>query len=486
MSAGQAPDFLQAVVGYRAWHVEDDGLLRPWTFTALPWATGANTAVCARDVRHAPPVADCMCGLYALTDPGDRRLDFRSDQAVGAIAAWGDLEVHRSGFRAEHACVVALALPDRAGHDQRMALERAAERYGVPLVPADQLSAEALRHGAPLPDGFVDPAPVWPAPRPPGASRGAPAPVPAVDPVAFGTGARGIALDAHLWVETALGAVVVGLTDALARDLGGPLRLTLPEPGATLEAGDRAATVSAGGATFGVWAPVGGAVLAVNPRLAEDPDLLARDPEGAGWLLRIAPREWERDAAAVTWGVAAARHYAAVVARDAARGDAFADVRLERLRAIPPVRSAADVLAVLRAEREATRFAGAEAVHVELGGRIRDALAADPALRAHLGRADVVVRFALREPEASLVLDLRDGGARVSPSLPDGVATADLELECTAEDAYRWFIGQLDAASALRCRDLVSSAGPGPTFRALAVLKHLRIPAWDAAPTWSR
>src|SRR5690242_3820423 len=35
-----APDFLQAVVGYRAWHVEDDGLLRPWTFQKLPWKPG--------------------------------------------------------------------------------------------------------------------------------------------------------------------------------------------------------------------------------------------------------------------------------------------------------------------------------------------------------------------------------------------------------------------------------------------------------------
>ncbi|MCW2996355.1 MAG: hypothetical protein JWQ18_3850, partial [Conexibacter sp.] len=93
MSDEAAPDFLEAVVGYRAWHVEEDGLLRPWTFLALPWAPGANHAVCARDVRHAPPVADCMCGLYALTDPADRRLDFRADQAVGAIAAWGDMEV---------------------------------------------------------------------------------------------------------------------------------------------------------------------------------------------------------------------------------------------------------------------------------------------------------------------------------------------------------------------------------------------------------
>jgi glycine cleavage system H lipoate-binding protein len=475
MSSGNAaPDFLEAVVGYRAWHVEEDGLLRPWTFMALAWEPGANRAVCARDVRHSPPVADCMCGLYALTDPADRRLDFRADQAVGAIAAWGDLEVHRSGFRAEHACVTALALPDRAGFEQREALARAAERYGVPLVAADRLSDEALRHGAPLPDDLWAPSPSWPPPRRrTGGSRDAQAlpRVPAVDPAAFGTAARGIALDAHLWVETALGAVVVGLTAALARDLGGDL-------------GDPAATVSTAAGTFGVWAPVGGSVLAVNPRLADDPDLLARDPEGAGWLLRLAPRDWERDAPAVTWGAAATRHYAAVVARDAERGDAFADVRLERLRALPPVRSAGDVLAHLRAEREAPRFPDAEAVMVELGGRVRDALAIDAALRTRLGRIDLVVRFALHEPDAELLLDFRGGQAQLLQREP--AAGVDLELSCSGEDAYRWFIGKLDPASALRCGDLRSSAGPSPTLRALAVLKHLRIGAWDPAPIWTR
>src|SRR3954451_22975634 len=478
-----APDFVEAVVGYRAWHIEDDGLLRPWTFTALPWQPGANRAVCAREVRHEPPVADCMCGLYALTDPADRRLDFRADQAVGAIAAWGDLEVHRTGFRAEQACVTALALPDRAGFEQRAALARAAERYGVPLVAADRLSDEALRHGAPLPDDLWTPGPAWPASRR-DRERSRASRVPSVDPAAFGTAARGIALDAHLWVATALGAVVVGLTRALAADLGGEPQLTLPTPGASLEAGDLVATARVGAGTFGVWAPVGGSVLAVNPRLVEDPGLLPRDPEGAGWLLRMAPRDWDREAGAVTWGAAADRHYAALLERDAARGDAFADVRLERLRALPPVRNAGDVLAHLRAEREALRFADAEAVHVELGGRVRDALAGDPALRAHLGRLDVVVTFALREPAATLTLDLRGRQAQLLAREPAG--GVDLELACTAEDAYRWFVGKLDAASALRCGDLASSAAPGPTLRALAVLKHLRVEAWDVLPRCTR
>jgi hypothetical protein len=94
------------------------------------------------------------------------------------------------------------------------------------------------------------------------------------------------------------------------------------------------------------------------------------------------------------------------------------------------------------------------------------------------------VRFALREPDATLVLDLRDGRAQVLTNAPAG--PAGLELACTAEDAYRWFIGKLDPASALRCGDLVSSTGPGPTLRTLAVLKHLRIEAWDVLPSWAR
>jgi glycine cleavage system H protein len=475
MSDGSAvaPDFVEPVIGFRAWHIDDDGLLRPWTFNRLAWDPGVNRAQCARDRRHRPPVTDCMCGLYALTDPSDHRLHLQGDQAVGAIAAWGDLEVHRTGFRAEHACVVALALPEHADDDQRERLERAAARYDVALVKPRELSAAARRHGAPLDLDLLPP--TWPAPR----RRGD---VPAVDPASFGGAARGIALDAHLWVETALGAVVVGATRALAERLGATPLLHLPEPGTVLEAGDRAATATAEGGAFAVWAPVGGRVLAVNQRLAEDPGLVTRDPEGSGWLLRLAPRAWEDEARAVTWGTAARRHYAACLARDGARGDAFADVRLERLHALPPVRSAGEVLAALREHRGTPRFADADEVAVELGGRLRDALAADPALRARLGRLDTVVAFALRDPEATIVLDLREREARLGCGDADD---PDVVLSCAAEDAYRWFTGSLDPACAVRTGDLGSSVGLGPTLRTLAVLKHLRVERWVPAPRWS-
>ena len=233
-------------------------------------------------------------------------------------------------------------------------------------------------------------------------------------------GARGIALDAHLWVETALGSVVVGLTRALGAALGAASRrLALPEPGAALEAGDHAATVTGAGGAFGIWAPVGGSVLAVNPRLADDPGAAGARPRGRG--LAAAPRAARLGARRRRghWGAGGRRATTRrCLARDAARGDAFADVRLERLHALPPVRSAADVLAALRAERAAPRFPDAAAVDEQLGRRLRDALAADPALRARLARLDRVVRFVLHEPEAELVARLpratRGAGPRAS------------------------------------------------------------------------
>ena len=72
--------------------------------------------------------------------------------AVGAIAAWGEIEVYAAGFRAEYASVIALAhQPSRsAGAPAR--LREAARRYGVRLVSLADLEAEAREFALPLAD----------------------------------------------------------------------------------------------------------------------------------------------------------------------------------------------------------------------------------------------------------------------------------------------------------------------------------------------
>ena len=158
--------FVQPVVGFRVWKLSAEGALLPRAVSALarleaePWQPGRNDARCMYLGRsrgpHPPPHADCDCGLHAYHDLARMARAARAEECVGgAIAAWGDLQVHRSGFRAQHAQVVALAIPDTVGMAARARL--AAARYDVPLVGCDELQACAAAHGAPLP-GAVRPA----------------------------------------------------------------------------------------------------------------------------------------------------------------------------------------------------------------------------------------------------------------------------------------------------------------------------------------
>src|SRR5689334_22146483 len=142
-----APDFIEPLIGFRAWHLDPDGALVPWSLQgAGAWQPGVNTAVCHAGRKHRPPASRCMCGLYALASSRDDRLHGRDGQIVGAIAAWGDIELHRTGFRAEHAAIAALAPP----YGRHEAAQRAAARYEVPLVELDELEVTARGHGRPV------------------------------------------------------------------------------------------------------------------------------------------------------------------------------------------------------------------------------------------------------------------------------------------------------------------------------------------------
>jgi hypothetical protein len=75
---------------------------------------------------------------------------------VGAIAAWGEIEVYAAGFRAEYAAVIALVQPSRStGPPAR--LREAARRYRVRLVSLADLEAEVREFALPLPDEVLPP-----------------------------------------------------------------------------------------------------------------------------------------------------------------------------------------------------------------------------------------------------------------------------------------------------------------------------------------
>lgn len=182
------PTFSECVIGYRYWLLDPTGQLRAITMTKQAWQPGTNTAHCRpndhghgamwstwlglADETHPAPAKDCHCGLYGWNDLSDdytgaNEVDASARLVVlGAIAAWGDLRVHHKGFRAQHACIVALALAPATSQRVRDTLQRVAGEYRVPLVHADTLQAEAERHGTPLPEH------VRPSPPPPSSHRG--------------------------------------------------------------------------------------------------------------------------------------------------------------------------------------------------------------------------------------------------------------------------------------------------------------------------
>jgi len=94
----------------------------------------------------------------------------------------------------------------------------------------------------------------------------------------------------HEWVRLESdGTAVIGITDYAQNSLGDITYVQLPQPGATLKAGDGFGVVESVKAASDVYAPIGGTVAAVNEALTDAPELVNRDPYGEGWLLKLKP-----------------------------------------------------------------------------------------------------------------------------------------------------------------------------------------------------
>jgi hypothetical protein len=146
-----APDLVRAVIGFRQWRLRDDCL---WSLHASDaWGRGLQTARCLGDEAHdAPaPLNECTCGFYAWYSPTPRTASAATpDLVAGAVAMWGQVELHAHGMRAQHAMIVALALPFSWGAKRRRLLT-VARSLEVPTVAARKLKAAALEHGDVIP-----------------------------------------------------------------------------------------------------------------------------------------------------------------------------------------------------------------------------------------------------------------------------------------------------------------------------------------------
>jgi glycine cleavage system H protein len=97
----------------------------------------------------------------------------------------------------------------------------------------------------------------------------------------------------HEWVGPAAGgsALRVGITDFAQDALGDIVYVQLPDPGTEVKAGEAFGEIESTKSVSEVYAPVSGTVTARNEQLADAPELVNREPYGAGWLVEIEPSE---------------------------------------------------------------------------------------------------------------------------------------------------------------------------------------------------
>ncbi len=82
-------------------------------------------------------------------------------------------------------------------------------------------------------------------------------------------------------------AVRIGITDYAQDALGDVVFVDLPAVGTAVAAGDSVGELESTKSVSEMYAPVSGAVVAVNEALANTPQLLNQDPYGEGWLCVI-------------------------------------------------------------------------------------------------------------------------------------------------------------------------------------------------------
>lgn len=94
-------------------------------------------------------------------------------------------------------------------------------------------------------------------------------------------------LESHEWFKLDGDIVTVGISQFAADELTDVTYVELPKVGAMLEAGRVFGEVESVKATSDLNTAVGGKVVEVNPRLADEPELVNSDPFGDGWMIKI-------------------------------------------------------------------------------------------------------------------------------------------------------------------------------------------------------
>ena len=92
----------------------------------------------------------------------------------------------------------------------------------------------------------------------------------------------------HEWIKIENGNVaIVGITDFAQKELGDIVYVEVETVGKPLEADAIFGSVEAVKTVSDLYLPVSGTIIALNPALASQPELVNSDPYGEGWMVKI-------------------------------------------------------------------------------------------------------------------------------------------------------------------------------------------------------
>ncbi|MFC1587154.1 glycine cleavage system protein GcvH [Planctomycetota bacterium] len=92
----------------------------------------------------------------------------------------------------------------------------------------------------------------------------------------------------HEWIKVEDGGIaVVGLTDYAVKALRDLVAFDLEQTDGEIKKGESFAVIESVKAAADIYAPVSGEITDVNDDLADDIDILAQDPFGKGWMIKI-------------------------------------------------------------------------------------------------------------------------------------------------------------------------------------------------------
>lgn len=91
----------------------------------------------------------------------------------------------------------------------------------------------------------------------------------------------------HEWVLLEGSEATVGITEHAQHELGDIVFVDLPKVGAQATKGQTFGSVESVKAVSDIYAPVSGAITAVNDLLSKTPEKLNEDPHGSAWLIKL-------------------------------------------------------------------------------------------------------------------------------------------------------------------------------------------------------